>query len=68
MSNRVGTTNGSAQNVLAHKDAIVHGASIMRVQSNYIPQYLSTLTTAHVVFGCIENRDTSGVWIATAAS
>lgn len=68
MSNRIGTTLGSAQNVLVHKDAIVHGSTIMRVQSNYIPQYLSTITTADVVFGAIENRDTSGVWLKTAAA
>jgi hypothetical protein len=67
-SNRIGTTLGSAQGCLAHKDAIVHASTIMRVQSNYIPQYLSTVTTADVVFGCIENRDSSGVWIKTAAS
>lgn len=68
MSNRIGTTLGSAQGCLAHKDAIVHASTIMRVQSNYIPQYLSTVTTADVVFGVIENRDTSGVWIKTAAA
>lgn len=66
MSERIGATTGSAQSCLAHKDAIVHGSTIMRVQSNYIPQYLSTVTTADVVFGCIENRDTSGCWIKTA--
>lgn len=66
MSERIGATNGSAQSCLAHKDAIVHGSTIMRVQSNYIPQYLSTITTADVVYGVIENRDTSGVWLATA--
>lgn len=68
MSTRIGTTTGSAQSVLAHKDAIVHASTIMRVQSNYIPQYLSTVTTADVVFGVVENRDTSGVWIKTAAA
>lgn len=68
VSNRIGTTTGSAQSCLAQKDAIVHASTIMRVQSNYIPQYLSTITTADVVFGVIENRDTSGVWIKTAAS
>jgi len=68
VSDRIGTTDGSAQSCLAHKDAIVHASTIMRVQSNYIPQYLSTVTTADVVFGVIENRDTSGVWIATAAA
>jgi hypothetical protein len=68
MSDRLGSTNGSANSCLAHKDAIVHASTIMRVQSNYIPQYLSTITTADVVYGAIENRDTSGVWIKTAAA
>lgn len=68
MSDRIGTTLGSAQGCLAHKDAIVHASTIMRVQSNYIPQYLSTVTTADVVFGVIENRDTSGVWVKTSAA
>ena len=66
-SSRIGTTLGSAQSCLAQKDAIVTASTIMRVQSNYIPQYLSTVTTADVLFGVIENRDTSGVWIKTAA-
>jgi len=66
VSERIGATNGSAQSCLAHKDAIIHASTIMRVQSNYIPQYLSTVTTADVVFGVVENRDTSGVWIKTA--
>lgn len=66
VSERIGATNGSAQSCFAHKDAIVHASTRMSVESNYIPQYLSTLTTADVVFGVIENRDTSGVWIKTA--
>lgn len=66
MSTLIGDTDGSADSCLAHKDAIVHGSTIMRVQSNYIPQYLSTITTADVVYGAIENRDKSGVWIKTA--
>jgi len=66
VSDRIGATNGSAQSCLAHKDAIIHASTIMRVQSNYIPQYLSTVTTADVVYGVVENRDTSGVWIKTA--
>ena len=68
MHNDIDTTNGSAQNCLAHKDAIIHASSIMRVQSNYIPQYLGTLTTADILYGVVENRDTSGVWIKTAAA
>lgn len=68
-------------NALAHKDAI-HWATAplgsggskggmvgdmgIRVQSNYIPEYLSTLTTADILYGVIENRGTSGVCIVTA--
>jgi hypothetical protein len=37
----------------------------VRVQTNYIPDYLSTLTTADLLYGVVENRDTSGVWIRT---
>lgn len=40
----------------------------VRVQSNYIPEYLSTITTADLLYGVIENRDTSGVWIRTSDS
>lgn len=65
---RIGSTDGSANSALVHKDAIIHASTIMRVQSNYIPQYLSTVTTADVVFGVVENRDTSGVWIKTASA
>ena len=66
MSELIGATSGSANSCLAHKDAIVHASTIMRTQANYVPQYLSTLVTADVTFGVIENRDTSGVWIKTA--
>ncbi|HDO20100.1 MAG TPA: hypothetical protein ENG81_01055 [Candidatus Bathyarchaeota archaeon] len=40
----------------------------VRVQANYIPQYLSTVTTADLLYGVIENRDTSGVAIWTSDS
>jgi hypothetical protein len=39
----------------------------VRVQSHYIPEYLSTLTTADLLFGTVENRDNAGVCIYTAA-
>lgn len=35
----------------------------VRIQSNYIPEYLSTLTTADLLYGVVENRDNAGVWI-----
>jgi len=68
MSERIGTVAGSEKGALVHKDAIVHASSGIRVQSNYIPQYLSTIVTADVRFGVVENRDTSGVWIKTATA
>lgn len=69
-------------NALAHKDAIhwatsplgasskggMVGAMGLRVQSNYIPDYLSTLTTADVLYGVIENRNAAGVAILSSAS
>lgn len=69
-------------NALAHKDAIhwatsplgasskggMVGSMGVRVQSNYIPDYLSTLTTADILYGVIENRDTAGVRILSSAS
>ena len=39
----------------------------VRVQSNYIPEYLSTLTTADLLYGCVENRDDAGVRILTTS-
>lgn len=39
----------------------------VRVQSNYIPDYLSTLTTADLLYGVVENRDNAGVTILTVS-
>lgn len=67
-------------NALAHPDAIhwatsplgaggsqgsMVGTSGIRVQSNYIPDYLSTVTTADILYGVTENRDEGGVGILT---
>lgn len=69
-------------NAFAHPDAIhwatsplgaggskgaMVGSGGVRVQSNYIPDYLSTLTTADILYGVIENRDNAGVGILTPA-
>jgi hypothetical protein len=69
-------------NALAHPDALhwatsplgqggslgaVVGSSGVRVQSNYIPDYLSTITTADILYGVVENRDEAGVRILTQA-
>ena len=74
-----GTTGRN--NALAHKDAIHFATSPLgsggsmgssmtgkygvRVQSNYIPEYLSTVTTADLLYGVVENRDNAGVRILT---
>jgi hypothetical protein len=78
----VASTNGR-YNALAHKDAIhfataalgiggskggMVGSSGVRVQANYMPEYLGTLVTADIVYGVIENRDEAGVRILTHAT
>jgi len=71
-------------NALAHKDALhwatsplgsggslgssMTGRYGVRVQSNYIPEYLSTLTTADLLYGVVENRGDAGVAILTTAT
>lgn len=37
------------------------------VHSHYIPEYLSTVTTADLLYGVVENRDNAGIAILTAA-
>ena len=69
-------------NALAHKDSIhfatlglgsggskgsFTGSAGVRVQANYIPEYLATLVTADIVYGVIENRDEAGILIKTKA-
>lgn len=77
----VSSTTGR-NNALAHPDAIhwatsplgvsskggMVGAGGIRVQSNYVPEYLATLTTADVLYGVIENRDAAGIRILTSAA
>lgn len=40
----------------------------VRVQSNYIPEYLATLTTADLLYGVVENRDNAGICILTKSN
>lgn len=71
----VSSTTGRV-NAIAHKDAIHYalarlprqGSNLVRVQSNYIPEYLSTVTTADLKFGVIINRASYGVKIYSSAS
>lgn len=43
------------------------GSMGIRVQSHYIPEYLSTLTTADLLYGTVLNRADGGVAMMTAA-
>ena len=79
IANVSGTTG--RVNAMAHPDAIhwatsplgaggsegqMVGSSGIRVQSNYIPEYLSTVTTADVLYGVVTNRDEAGVRVLSA--
>jgi len=82
-SNYIDYINGTTgrYNALVHKDAIHYATASLpvmspngtvgkygiRIQSNYIPEYLATLTTADILYGVILNRPTGGVTIQTAA-
>jgi len=69
-------------NLLAHRDAIhfataplgvaseggIVGSAGIRVQSNYTPEYLSTLTTADILYGVVENRDNAAVALKSHAT
>jgi hypothetical protein len=71
VTSNLGVTLGHRNGALAGKDAINYatinvggtGPDRVRLQSAYIQEYLGTLVTADIMFGVIENRDTSGVWI-----
>jgi hypothetical protein len=78
----VDSTDGR-YNALAHKDSIhfataslgsggsrgsMVGSSGVRVQANYMPEYLGTLVSADIVYGTTLNRAESGVKILTHAS
>lgn len=77
----VASTSGRS-NALAHRDAIhwarlslpttgkssMVGSQGVRVQTNYIPEYLGFLSTADICYGAVENRDNAGVLIRTHAT
>lgn len=39
----------------------------VRIQSHYVPEYLSTITTADLLYGTIENRDSAGIYLLSPA-
>lgn len=72
----VASTKGARLNALAHKSALAFAvanpagmsAQAVRLQTQYLQEYLGTLVTADVIFGVIENRDSSGILMMTASS
>lgn len=77
VSPNVPAESGSSgrMNLLAHRDTFhwatqplgvnskggMVGSGGIRVQGNYIPDYLSTLVTADIAYGVVENRDGAAV-------
>lgn len=75
-TSRLGTTLGSRIGAFAHKSAIAFATAniaggntpdTVRLQTSYLQEYLGYLVTADIIFGVIENRDTSGVYIKTSS-
>jgi len=75
-TSRLGVTLGSRNGALAHKSAIAFATAnlaggdmpgTVRLQSDYILEYLGDLVVADIIFGVIENRDTSGIYIKASS-
>jgi hypothetical protein len=54
---------GEGGSMASDTGSMMTGKYGVRIQSHYIPEYLSTLTTADLLYGTIENRDNAGVCI-----
>lgn len=75
-STRLPVYLGHRDGALAGKDAlnfatanVTGGQNVnkVRLQTQYLQDYLGTLVTADIIYGVIENRDTSGVWIKSSS-
>ena len=76
-STRLAVYLGHRDGALCGKDALNYAiartdggtsSDKVRLQTQYLQDYLGTLITADVIFGVIENRDTSGVWIKSQST
>ena len=67
VSSRIGGASEVSYSCLAHKDALIYAATPVSLETNYIPEQFSYLTSAYMMYGVIENRDNGGVWIKTAS-
>lgn len=75
-TSRLGVTDGHRNGALAHKGALAFatanpagmgGVNSVRLQTDYLLEYLGDLVVADLLFGVIENRDTSGCWIKSSS-
>lgn len=74
-SERLSVASGSQEGALAHKSAIAFATanfagsteSTVRLQADYLLEYLGTLVVADIFYGVIENRDVSGVYIKASS-
>lgn len=80
-TSRLSVTLGHRNGALAGKDAIAYATANLagmgdnnntvnkvRIQTDYLLEYLGDLVVADLMYGVIENRDTSGVWIKAKSS
>jgi hypothetical protein len=76
-TSRLGTHLGHRDGMLAHKSALafacanpagMSGPNKVRLQTDYILEYLGTLVVADLMYGVIENRDLAGVWIKSKSN
>ncbi len=58
---------GEGGSMAGSRGSMMTGRYGVRVQSNYIPEYLSTVTTADLLYGVIENRDNAGIAVLSPA-
>lgn len=75
-TSRLGTTLGHRNGCLSHKEALAFatanpagmgGVNKVRIQADYLLEYLGTLVVCDLFFGVIEVRDTSGVWVKASS-
>lgn len=61
-------TNAAAHNIFANKEAFCYAKSLMRLQSQYKLEYLSTLSVADILYGVACQRANAGVHIVSSIS
>lgn len=75
-TSRLGTSLGHREGALAHMSALAFATAniaggytpdMVRLQKDYKLEYLGWLVVADMIYGVVENRDTSGVYIKASS-